>query len=205
MRVCRFVDVLVLVLLLLSVFVLPSFGELQPALGRRHGGAVAAAGSAQARVLGERDSVSDTTSASTPLSTATNSSPIATHAVFDDCYAGTFHLHLRLARLRNLTRVVFSFFSFLSFSPSGANSYYLFSLKPADRDDVLDALQSAGMRIVRIFITAVMADNKGSGNPAINDRASPPILRRNMAPKSLNLSCPPQSSPTRWGNTTIRS
>jgi hypothetical protein len=95
-------------------------------------------------------------------------------------------------------------------SDIGANSYYLFSLAPQNRSDVLDALQSAGMHVVRIFITAIPANNKGSGNPAVPDRASIYLVMY-IIPRDRNLSSDwkppirPQSSPTGWEHTTTLS
>ena len=51
----------------------------------------------------------------------------------------------------------------------GANSYYLYALPEADRLAVLNALQSAGMSVIRVFITHIYPNNKGSGNPEIPD------------------------------------
>lgn len=54
---------------------------------------------------------------------------------------------------------------------TGVSSYYLYALNDADRIAVLDAIQGGGFKTVRIFIAAVAANNKGSGNAAVNDRA----------------------------------
>ncbi|KZT50221.1 glycoside hydrolase family 5 protein, partial [Calocera cornea HHB12733] len=51
----------------------------------------------------------------------------------------------------------------------GASSYYLYTYADDDRAAVLDAMQSAGMTVIRIFISAVAANNKGSNNQAVND------------------------------------
>lgn len=53
----------------------------------------------------------------------------------------------------------------------GANSYYLYSLNQADRLNVLDNIMGGGFKVVRIFLTEVPADHKGSGNPYVPDRA----------------------------------
>ena len=54
----------------------------------------------------------------------------------------------------------------------GANSYYLHTIRDGDRYAILDAMQSVGMKTVRIFLTAVMQNNKGSDNPQVNDGQS---------------------------------
>lgn len=51
----------------------------------------------------------------------------------------------------------------------GANSYYLWALNDPDRTEVLDALVTGGITVVRIFIAHVNANNKGSNNPDVND------------------------------------
>lgn len=51
----------------------------------------------------------------------------------------------------------------------GGNSYYLYALGREDRNAVLDAMQSAGMSVIRIFITHVYENNKNSGNPEVQD------------------------------------
>ncbi|GAA5881239.1 hypothetical protein JCM1840_000635 [Sporobolomyces johnsonii] len=52
---------------------------------------------------------------------------------------------------------------------TGVSSYYLFALSSSDRSAVLDAIQSGGFKVVRIFVAGVGANNKGSGNAAVND------------------------------------
>lgn len=52
----------------------------------------------------------------------------------------------------------------------GASSYYLFALSDASRIQVLDAISGAGFKVVRIFISGVYANNKGSDSYAVNDR-----------------------------------
>jgi hypothetical protein len=52
----------------------------------------------------------------------------------------------------------------------GANSYYLYALQADDRTAILDAMQDAEMKTVRIFITGILENNKGSGNSAVPDR-----------------------------------
>jgi len=54
----------------------------------------------------------------------------------------------------------------------GVSSYYLHALYDSDRHDVLDAIQGAGFKVVRIFVASVGANNKGSSNRAVNDGAS---------------------------------
>ncbi|GAA5838172.1 hypothetical protein JCM9279_004145 [Rhodotorula babjevae] len=51
----------------------------------------------------------------------------------------------------------------------GVSSYYLHALYDSDRRDVLDAIQGAGFKVVRIFVASVGANNKGSSNRAVND------------------------------------
>lgn len=51
----------------------------------------------------------------------------------------------------------------------GANSYYLFALKDADRLAVLDAMKSTGMSMLRIFVAHVYPNNKNSGNDEVMD------------------------------------
>lgn len=51
----------------------------------------------------------------------------------------------------------------------GANSYYIYALQDADRQSVLDAMKSAGMSVLRIFVTHIYQNNKGSGNDEIPD------------------------------------
>lgn len=52
---------------------------------------------------------------------------------------------------------------------SGANSFYIHTLQTNTRLELLDALKSAGMKVVRIFITDIYANNKGSGGFAVKD------------------------------------
>jgi mannan endo-1,4-beta-mannosidase len=51
----------------------------------------------------------------------------------------------------------------------GASSYYLHTFQTADQIQVLDAMQQAGMKTVRIFISSTYANEKGSNNVAIGD------------------------------------
>ncbi|KIJ64683.1 glycoside hydrolase family 5 protein [Hydnomerulius pinastri MD-312] len=52
---------------------------------------------------------------------------------------------------------------------AGANSYFLYAMSSSDRAAVLDAMQSANMKLLRIFITQVAAGAKGSSATAVND------------------------------------
>ncbi|EGO01166.1 glycoside hydrolase family 5 protein [Serpula lacrymans var. lacrymans S7.3] len=52
---------------------------------------------------------------------------------------------------------------------AGASSYFLYTLSASDRSAVLDAMQSANMKLLRIFITQVAAGAKGSSATAVND------------------------------------
>ncbi|KAG5720878.1 hypothetical protein E4T56_gene15245 [Termitomyces sp. T112] len=52
---------------------------------------------------------------------------------------------------------------------AGANSYFLHTLSAADRAAVLDAMQSADMKLLRVFITRVAAGAKGSSAQAVDD------------------------------------
>ncbi|GAA5905838.1 hypothetical protein JCM6882_000474 [Rhodosporidiobolus microsporus] len=51
----------------------------------------------------------------------------------------------------------------------GVSSYYLFALNDDDRIAVLDAIKGGGFKVIRIFVSSVMQNNKGSGNAAVND------------------------------------
>ena len=51
----------------------------------------------------------------------------------------------------------------------GASSYYLFALNDGARAAVLDALVSGGFTVVRIFVSDVYANNKGSDSVSVND------------------------------------
>ncbi|KAG6860601.1 hypothetical protein C0995_009422 [Termitomyces sp. Mi166 len=52
---------------------------------------------------------------------------------------------------------------------AGANSYFLHTLSAVDRAAVLDAMQSADMKLLRVFITRVADSAKGSSAQAVND------------------------------------
>ncbi|TFK75578.1 glycoside hydrolase family 5 protein [Pluteus cervinus] len=52
---------------------------------------------------------------------------------------------------------------------AGANSYFLYALSQPDRATVLDAMQSADMKLLRIFITEVAAGTKRSSAKAVKD------------------------------------
>ncbi|KAF8065048.1 glycoside hydrolase family 5 protein [Lyophyllum atratum] len=52
---------------------------------------------------------------------------------------------------------------------AGANAYFLHTLSAADRASVLDAMQGANMKLLRVFITRVAAGAKGSSAKAVND------------------------------------
>ncbi|ORY88173.1 glycoside hydrolase superfamily [Leucosporidium creatinivorum] len=51
----------------------------------------------------------------------------------------------------------------------GASSYYLFALADTERYAVLDALKDGGFKVVRIFVSYVGANNKGSNSVEVND------------------------------------
>ena len=51
----------------------------------------------------------------------------------------------------------------------GASSYYLFALNDDARNRVLDAMVSGGFKVVRIFVSDVYANNKGSDSVAVKD------------------------------------
>lgn len=51
----------------------------------------------------------------------------------------------------------------------GASSYYLFALNDGARAAVLDALVAGGFKVVRIFVSDVYANNKGSDSVSVND------------------------------------
>jgi mannan endo-1,4-beta-mannosidase len=52
---------------------------------------------------------------------------------------------------------------------AGANSYFLHTFQDADRNLVLDAMHAAKLEVVRIFVSDVYANNKGTGCNAVND------------------------------------
>lgn len=52
----------------------------------------------------------------------------------------------------------------------GVSSYYLFALDDGPRRQVLDAIKGGGFTVVRIFLSGVGYNNKGSGNNAVPDR-----------------------------------
>ncbi|KAI8583576.1 hypothetical protein K450DRAFT_204653 [Umbelopsis ramanniana AG] len=52
---------------------------------------------------------------------------------------------------------------------AGASSYFLYTLQQSDRLAVLDAMQAAGLKTLRIFITEVAQNIKGCTNSAVND------------------------------------
>ncbi|GIL74751.1 hypothetical protein Vretimale_2384 [Volvox reticuliferus] len=75
-----------------------------------------------------------------------------------------------------------SFFVALSFSAAflsqalsfgGANSYYLYTYRTDDQVQVLDAMQAAGLKTLRIFISQMWANQKGSNNYAVADVENP--------------------------------
>lgn len=51
----------------------------------------------------------------------------------------------------------------------GVSSYYLFALDDGPRRQVLDAIKGGGFTVVRIFLSGVGYNNKGSGNNAVPD------------------------------------
>ena len=57
----------------------------------------------------------------------------------------------------------------------GVSSYYLFALDDGPRRQVLDAIKGGGFSVVRIFLSGVGWDNKGSGNQAVPDRMFHPL------------------------------
>lgn len=75
--------------------------------------------------------------------------------------------------LLQLIPVLLYFVSFVSLSTAndfaGANSYFLFAVSDSDRLEVLDAMQSANMKLLRVFISVVEAGTKGSSAVAVND------------------------------------
>ncbi|KAJ7491757.1 glycoside hydrolase family 5 protein [Mycena galericulata] len=52
---------------------------------------------------------------------------------------------------------------------AGANNYFAFALPEADRIALLDGMQSAGMRVLRTFVTGVPAGQKTSDSIAVPD------------------------------------
>ncbi|KAH8554162.1 glycoside hydrolase family 5 protein [Umbelopsis sp. PMI_123] len=52
---------------------------------------------------------------------------------------------------------------------AGASSYFLYTLQQSDRIAVLDAMQAAGLKTLRIFVTQVAQNIKGCTNSAVND------------------------------------
>ncbi|KAF9453364.1 glycoside hydrolase family 5 protein [Macrolepiota fuliginosa MF-IS2] len=52
---------------------------------------------------------------------------------------------------------------------AGANSYFLWALSQTDRAAVLDAMQAADMKLLRIFIARVFAGSKGSSATTVPD------------------------------------
>ncbi|KAG2174341.1 hypothetical protein INT43_004364 [Umbelopsis isabellina] len=52
---------------------------------------------------------------------------------------------------------------------AGASSYFLYTLQQSDRLAVLDAMQAAGLKTLRIFVTEVAENIKGCTNSAVND------------------------------------
>lgn len=58
----------------------------------------------------------------------------------------------------------------------GVSSYYLFALDDGPRRQVLDAIKGGGFTVVRIFLSGVGYNNKGSGNNAVPDREFLSIL-----------------------------
>ncbi|TFK31397.1 glycoside hydrolase family 5 protein [Crucibulum laeve] len=52
---------------------------------------------------------------------------------------------------------------------AGANSYFIWALSSTDRIAVLDAMKSANMKLVRIFIARIAGGAKGSSAVATND------------------------------------
>ncbi|CAK4072827.1 unnamed protein product [Aphanomyces euteiches] len=55
---------------------------------------------------------------------------------------------------------------------AGANSYFLHTLSQADRLEILDKFQSAGLRTLRIFISRVGGGGKGTSSSGVQDLES---------------------------------
>ncbi|KAK2768866.1 hypothetical protein FQN54_000726 [Arachnomyces sp. PD_36] len=56
-----------------------------------------------------------------------------------------------------------------SSSFGGVNSYFLHAFQESDRIEVLDAIQDAGLRTLRLFISYTPADNKATGSVLMPD------------------------------------
>ena len=69
---------------------------------------------------------------------------------------------------------------------AGANSYYLHHNNTADRLQVLNAMQAAGFKSIRIFISPVRPDQKGSGNPQGYDIENPVGVWNNQQLDRIN-------------------
>ncbi|KAJ3537618.1 hypothetical protein NM688_g6656 [Phlebia brevispora] len=52
---------------------------------------------------------------------------------------------------------------------AGANSYFIYALEDTDRLAILDAMATANMKLLRVFITQVEEGTKGSSASAVND------------------------------------
>ena len=63
----------------------------------------------------------------------------------------------------------------------GGNSYYLHTFNTNARRGILNAMQSVGMKTVRVFISHVNANNKGSDSTEMNDCKFTHIRRRHSS------------------------
>ncbi|KAJ6498680.1 glycoside hydrolase family 5 protein [Mycena vulgaris] len=52
---------------------------------------------------------------------------------------------------------------------AGANNYYIYALPTADRLAILNGMQAAGMKVLRVWVTGFGAGQKASNNIAVND------------------------------------
>ncbi|EFJ52864.1 hypothetical protein VOLCADRAFT_86264 [Volvox carteri f. nagariensis] len=83
------------------------------------------------------------------------------------CFAATYLAALILTLFTaNAPRTV-------AFSFGGANSYYLYTFRTADQIQVLDAMQAAGFRTLRISIAAQGENQTGSNNYGVPDVEHP--------------------------------
>ncbi|KLO18933.1 glycoside hydrolase family 5 protein [Schizopora paradoxa] len=68
-----------------------------------------------------------------------------------------------------LTLFCFSLSSVVANDFAGANSYFLFAVNDDDRAAILDAMESANMKVLRVFITSVDEGTKGSSAVYVDD------------------------------------
>ncbi|THU90780.1 hypothetical protein K435DRAFT_841290, partial [Dendrothele bispora CBS 962.96] len=52
---------------------------------------------------------------------------------------------------------------------AGANNYYAYGLPDTERHALLDAMKSAGMKVLRTWVSGHTAGQKGSNSAAVND------------------------------------